>query len=247
MDAAVAHVASAVAMLVHTTLVPAGCGAVAALVVISRLPAPSTGWRQASSDSRRADRLRTLAAGGRLTLVGSPTAALPHRGTVGRSLPRARTRGAISWQLAAVCTTASAVVHAVAMPHHATESLAFGVFFFLSAFLQFGWATVALTCPSPRLLWHGVGLNVLLIELWVVTRTTGLPFGLHSGPEGVGSWDVAAKVWELGALACCLHLLLIGGGRATRRTPGGGSWVVRALAGTSVVALLVLAWVGPPT
>jgi hypothetical protein len=241
MDAGVAHVASAVAMLVHTTLVPAGCGAVAALVVMSRLPAPSKGWYEESSLSRRVTHLRALAASDRLALVGAPAARLPHHGVTRSESSAAGWR--VSWQLAAVCTTASGVAHAVAMPHHASEHLAFGAFFFLSATAQFAWATAALTCPSARLLWHGVGLNVLLVELWVLTRTTGLPFGLQSGPEGVGAWDVAAKTWELGALACCLHLLLAG--RAGDRSRG-GSWVVRVAAVTSVVALLVLAWSGPP-
>lgn len=144
-----------------------------------------------------------------------------------------------------MCTIGSAVAHAVAMPHHATENLSFGVFFFLSSFVQFGWATVALTCPCRGLLWHGVAVNVLLIELWVVTRTTGLPFGLQSGPEGIGAWDMAAKVWELGALACCLHLLLTGGGRVSGRGRG-GSRVVRTVALASLAALLVLAWAGAP-
>jgi hypothetical protein len=245
MDAAVAHVASAVAMLVHATLLPAGCGAVAALVVMSRLPASSRRSSETSPDSRRADRLRALAAGDRLTLMDTPVALLPRTGTTGRPEPSLLTKGSVPWQLAAVCTTGSAVAHAVATPHHATENVTFGVFFFLSAFVQFGWATVALTCPSTEVLWHGVALNVLLIELWVVTRTIGLPFGLQNGPEGLGAWDVAAKVWELGALACCLHLLLTAGGRLTGRGRG-GSRVVRAVAVSSLAALLVLAWTGAP-
>lgn len=245
MDAGVAHVASAVAMLVHTTLVPAGAGTVAALVVVSRHPTTSAPWSLTSPQSRRATTLRALAARDQLSVVRPQGDVLLQEQAVDRPDPPAPTRATLAWRLAAVCTIASGAVHAVATPHHATENVVFGVFFLVSAVGQFGWATVALTCPSPALLRHGIALNVLLVELWVVTRTTGLPFGLQNGPEGVGTWDVAAKVWELGALACLLHLMLAGDTRTSTRARHGSVYLQAAVA-TSVVALLVLALAGPP-
>lgn len=248
-----AHLASASAMLVHTSLVPAGCGAVAALVAVSRPTArTSAGQATGSPRSRRVVELRALASQDQLAVLPSPLplAAAPVPPTT-TAAERRSDRSTSLWQLATVCTAASGIVHAVAGPHHAAESLAFGLFFFLSAVVQFGWATVALTSPSRSLLWHGVWLNVLLVELWVVTRTTGLPFGLQQGPEGVGAWDVAAKLWELGALACCATLLLVE--RRDRPTASGEAvpagvrwWVSAALAG-SLAALLVLALSGSPS
>jgi hypothetical protein len=240
MDAAVAHVASAVAMLVHTTLVPAGCGAVAALVVMSRRTPSAARSSLTPSASDRAAALRAVAADHQLAVVRPALPAAP----AGSSRPVLTTR-TVTWQLAAVCTVASGVVHAVATPHHATEHVAFGVFFFLCTFGQFGWATMALTSPTPSLLWSGLGLNVLLIGLWVVTRTVGLPLGLTSGPEGIGAWDVAATVWELGALACCVRLLLTGS-RPALVPARSGVWVVRAAVAASGVAVLAVAWSGAP-
>ncbi len=82
----------------------------------------------------------------------------------------------------------------------------FGVFFFVSALVQFLWCTLAVLSPSRSLLTSGVVVNVALIVLWALTRTVGLP-GLLDGPEEVGPWDVSSKIWELIALVCCVLLL----------------------------------------
>jgi hypothetical protein len=198
---------AAVLMLLHTSLTPAGAGAVAGLVVVSRTDG--------------ANRLATSSA-----------------------------EASLLWRGAIIATVASGVVHAAAVPHHAEESLLFGIFFFASACVQFLWSTLALLSPSRALLTSGVVINAGLIVLWALTRTVGLP-GLLDRPEEVGSWDLACKVWELIALLCCLRLLLAGrsgqpggDGTITSRTARG---LVYSFLSVSAAALLVLAVSGPPT
>jgi hypothetical protein len=159
------------------------------------------------------------------------------------------TRARVLWRLAIIATVASGVVHAAAVPHHAEENAVFGVFFFVSALVQFLWCTLAVLSPSRSLLTSGVVVNVALIVLWALTRTVGLP-GLLDGPEEVGPWDVSSKIWELIALVCCVLLLPRWAGHKGRdwtfssRT---ASWLVYSFLSVSAASLLVLALSGPPT
>ena len=198
-------VLAAVLMLLHTTLVPAGGGAVVGLVWVSR-----TSTTTEPAPSRDGDRAL--------------------------------------WRIAVVATAASGVVHAVAVPHHAEENLLFGVFFFLSACVQFLWCTLALLAPTRSLLRWGTVVDVALIALWALTRTVGLP-GLLEGPEAVGSWDVAAKLWEVVALLCSVALLHRTGSAVTddsRNHRHGRSWLVYSFLSVSAAALVVLSLSGPP-
>lgn len=155
----------------------------------------------------------------------------------------------VLWRLAVVATAASGVVHAVAVPHHAEENVLFGVFFFLSACVQLLWCTLALLAPTRSLLRWGAVVDVALVVLWATTRTVGLP-GLLEGPEAVGSWDVAAKLWEVVALLCTVALLHRTG-TATAHDPRNHrhrrSWLVYSFLSVSAAALVVLSLSGPPT
>ena len=196
-------------MLLHTTLVPAGGGAVAGLVWMSRTPTTA-----ASPDLQVSSRDDSLAL----------------------------------WRITVVATAASGVVHAVAVPHHAEESLLFGGFFFLTACVQFLWCTLALLAPSLALLRWGAVVDVTLVALWALTRTVGLP-GLLDRPEAVGSWDLAAKVWEVVALLCSAALLHRAGATVTddsRNHRHGTSWLVYSFLSVSAAALVVLSLSGPP-
>ncbi len=198
-------VLAAALMLLHTTLVPAGGGAVVGLVWASR--ASTTTEPAPTADGDR-----------------------------------------VLWRLAVVATAASGVVHAVAVPHHAEENLLFGVFFFLSASVQFLWCTLAVLAPTRSLLRWGAVVDVVLIALWALTRTVGLP-GLLEGPEAVGSWDLAAKLWEVVALLCSAALLHRTGTALpddSRNHRHGRSWLVYSFVSVSAAALVVLSLSGPP-
>jgi hypothetical protein len=92
----------------------------------------------------------------------------------------------------------AAAVHAVVIESHFAEYWLFGVFFALLALLQGGWAVAVVFRPSRRLLiWGAVG-NGIVVAVWLVTRTLGLPLGPEAGStEAVGFVDTAATVFEV--------------------------------------------------
>ncbi len=150
-------------------------------------------------------------------------------------------------RLAAVCTGASAVVHACAGPHHVAEHLLLGTAFLVCAWSQFVWAALLVLSPTRSLLWLGVALNTVLVAGWATSRIVTVPLLTLGGPHAVGAWDVAATLWEQGALACCVVLLLREKSTGTAGlAPEAGRLVVRCAAAVSAVALVGLALTGPP-
>jgi hypothetical protein len=141
--------------------------------------------------------------------------------------------------VAAFSSLAAAVVHAEVFPHHLEEGLLVGAFFLMAAAAQGIWAFQIVQSATLSRLVAGVVGNLVLIGLWAVSRTVGLPFGL--GREPVGAWDVAAVTWQLCVVVACVlglrtsaddHCLPLG--RLGLRT-----WVW-VLASVSVLAFLSL-------
>ena len=101
--------------------------------------------------------------------------------------------------LAALSVGAAAIHFAVVFEHFAEYTL-YGVFFLVISWAQLIWPAVLLWRPSR--LWLSLGLagNAIIIVVYVLSRTVGLPFGpdLHS-PESVGALDVVSCVLEFGA------------------------------------------------
>lgn len=142
---------------------------------------------------------------------------------------------------AVVSSAAAAGVHAAMGPPHFEESVLFGLFFVLAAMLQVTWAGLLMVRRSNALLMLGVLGNAVVIALWAVTRTIGLPFGLLPQPEAVGAWDLACGSWELVVIACCVFLL-----RSTRTGAHAASWrewhgSARVFTGGSVLLLVAMA------
>ena len=109
--------------------------------------------------------------------------------------------------LASVSSAAAAGAHAAVGPEHLRESVLFGSFFAGCALLQLLWsALVAVRGSWPLLVTGAVG-NLAVIGLWAVTRTMGLPFGLLTGPEAIGPWDLACATWELVVVCCSIAIL----------------------------------------
>jgi hypothetical protein len=108
----------------------------------------------------------------------------------------------------AVLSLGAAVVHGVVIESHFAEYWLFGVFFAFLALLQGGWAVAVILRPSRRLLiWGAVG-NGIVVAVWLVTRTLGLPLGPEAGStEAVGFVDTAATVFEVLLVAGVLALL----------------------------------------
>ena len=109
--------------------------------------------------------------------------------------------------LAVVSSAAAAGVHAALAPDHFREATSFGLFFVACALLQLLWAGATAVACSRNLLLAGVLGNLVVLALWSVTRTLGLPFGLMPEPEAIGFWDLACALWELAVIGSSVAVL----------------------------------------
>lgn len=97
----------------------------------------------------------------------------------------------------AVVSLGAAAIHFAAVGHHLREYVPFGVFFVIVAWLQAMWAVGIVAVPSRRLLQAASLGSVVVIAVWVVSRTWGVPFGPAAGrPEATAAADVSATVLE---------------------------------------------------
>ncbi len=105
------------------------------------------------------------------------------------------------------------MIHLWAMPEHFEEWWGYGTFFLALALAQGLYGAALLRRPRrPLLLLLGVGGNLSVVALYLLTRTVGIPFfGPHAGEaEGVGVADLSATAAEL-ALAVALGSVLLRG------------------------------------
>lgn len=122
---------------------------------------------------------------------------------------------------AALLSVAASLLHAFITGEHFDDWWGYGVFFLVAAMAQaiFGGipffsrmlegTSILDAWPRARLqayYWAGIVGNALIIGMYVVTRTVGIPyFGPNAGKiEAVGGIDIVSKLVEL---ALILHLL----------------------------------------
>lgn len=148
---------------------------------------------------------------------------------------------------AVVSSAAAAGVHSAVAPAHFGELLLFGLFFVGSGVLQLAWSVLMVLHPSHGLLVAGVVLNAGVIILWAVTRTVGLPFGLLTSPEAVGTWDMLSVLWEAVVVVVGIRVLRRGR-RAPLRPSTYDSWSTSArlwlFASVTLLGSLTLSGVG---
>jgi hypothetical protein len=143
-----------------------------------------------------------------LTLEGEPASPPTSRpeapprasdGTSGRHYLR--------WGLA-ILSLGAAGIHFAVMGDHFNETWYHGSFFAAIAWLQLAWAVAIVMKPSRRLLLAGVIGNLVIAEVWLVSRTIGLPFGPNAGnAEAVAFADVLSTILEVGIVVGSLALL----------------------------------------
>src|SRR5918998_5179005 len=111
--------------------------------------------------------------------------------------------------VAAVLTGAAASVHAWATPEHFGEWWGYGMFFLVLAGAQGAYGAALLRWPGRRMFLAGIGADLAVIALNLVTRTVGIPFfGPHAGEvEGVGVIDLVATLAEVGLVVALAALL----------------------------------------
>lgn len=167
--------------------------------------------------------------------------------TVGAGLavahPGGERRG-VAAALAGLSGLAS-VIHLAVIPEHLQESGLFAAAFAGMALMQALWAGLVMVSPSRRTYALGALLNVAIVLIWVLSRTTGLPVGPHPGvPESISLADAAATTCEVLAVIGAMTLWARMDSRPSRTTPKPRTPVWRAAplprVGTGVGALPVL-------
>lgn len=118
-------------------------------------------------------------------------------------------RPEIALQVAAGTSFLAGLIHCAVIPEHLTHWWGYAAFFTLLGVFEIIWAALILTGHERKLLLLGVIVNVGVLALWAVTRSTGLPFGPDPGnPEAVAMPDVLCCVAELATVLALLYALL---------------------------------------
>jgi hypothetical protein len=140
--------------------------------------------------------------------------------------------------LLGVAALGAAVIHAAFAPGHFDEDWAHGLFFAVSAWAQLALAVALITIHRRWVYVIGL-LNAVVIAVWVVSRTSGLPFGPSKNiAEDVGVPDLVATGLEAVIVLGCGALLMRARGRRALRVQRGPRWLVSASAfGTLIVAV----------
>ena len=98
----------------------------------------------------------------------------------------------------AVASASAATIHFAVIDQHFAEYWLFGVFFVGVALAQLGWMVAVVSSPTRNVYVVGALGNALIAVTWVISRTTGLPFGPGAGdPEPVGIADAVSTAFEL--------------------------------------------------
>jgi hypothetical protein len=114
----------------------------------------------------------------------------------------------LAWQAAAFSTGAASIHFSVISPH-IEEWWLFGAFFLAVAWFQAVTAVAIVASPNRRLVILVVAVNLLVIVIWIWSRTSGLPIGPEPGePEAIGARDVLSTVLEALLIAWAIAMLL---------------------------------------
>lgn len=139
----------------------------------------------------------------------------------------------------ALLSGAAAIIHFAVIGQHLHESWLLGAFFAVAALAQLAWALLAMARPSQRVWVAGAVGNAVVIVVWIVSRTLGLPLGAEAGhAEPVGFADALSTAYEV--------LLVVGATTLARSTASrelGPGWARTATwaVGVVVVPLTLLA------
>jgi hypothetical protein len=108
----------------------------------------------------------------------------------------------------AAASGGAAIIHFAVLGEHIREYWAFGAFFATAGVCQMLWALLVVRWPGPPLLLAGALGNTLIVALWLISRTGGVPIGPDAGsPEAIGFPDLLATAYELVVVAGCVGLL----------------------------------------
>lgn len=127
----------------------------------------------------------------------------------------------------------AAAIHFAVIADHFDEYWAYGLFFAIAAWLQVLWAIGLAAGVKRRLIVAGALGNALIIAIWIISRTSGLPVGPDAGsPEAVEFVDVLASGFEA--------LIVLGGVVVLRDSAERTRLRARAVAVTTLVTALIV-------
>lgn len=107
--------------------------------------------------------------------------------------------------VAAALSLGAAGIHFAVIQDHLAQDQGFGLFFIGLAWFQQIWALAYLLRRTALLAASAVLVNALVIGVWLVSRTTGLPFGPTPWqPAPIGTLDLFATVFEVALITVIL-------------------------------------------
>ena len=134
---------------------------------------------------------------------------------------------------AAALSFVAALIHLWEAPGHFEIWWGYGSFFLAAASAQGLFAVALVRWPGQVLSFAGIFGNLAVVALYVVTRTSGVPFGPHATrAEEAGVLDMTTTAVELATVVLLLSLL---GGRARSVAvnavllAGVGIWALRLM------------------
>ena len=129
-------------------------------------------------------------------------------------------------EASAIISAGVGAIHLSVAPEHLGHWWVYGWFFVVVGVFQLGFAPIILRRPSVRVAFAGIIANVLIVLVYVASRTVGLPIAPaegagagdgHAGedghgpgarhPEDVGVLDLTATAGELVLVALLVSLL----------------------------------------
>lgn len=110
--------------------------------------------------------------------------------------------------LVALLSVGAAVIHFAVIAQHFDEWWLPGMFFVGSAVFQLVWASLVLVRPTIPVYAVGALVNAAIVVTWIMSRTTGVPFGPEAGePEAVGLPDTVATGFEIALVVLVVPLM----------------------------------------
>jgi hypothetical protein len=120
-------------------------------------------------------------------------------------------------------------IHVAYVDSHLREWWAYGAFFIAAANLQVAFAALLVRWPRRWLPYAGIAMNLAIVAMYFITRTSGIPLGPHSRVvEDAGATDWLTTAAQVAIIVCLLAMLE---GRPRQ-------WIINGL-----LALGALAWV----
>jgi hypothetical protein len=133
----------------------------------------------------------------------------------------------------ALLSAGAGIIHLAVLGPHLRESWLLGAFFAVVGLAQLAWPLLVMTRPSRGLWLAGVVGNALVVVVWILSRTVGLPLGAEAGhAEPVGFADALSTAYEA---------LLVAGAVALTRSAARGElrsgWAQPAIWAVGVVTI----------